>query len=471
MAYRCKSCGYRFKASDADLCPECFTARDDISCFDVGDGRGRHNHVKDSASGSDFIAEQMREEARLSGDELREQISGYTDSIRRSFDRQETPPNTYGNFTQPQRITFTAQPSSNPFPQMTGSQTQPRKNSGGCGIAVFIAIVVLVNSGSILKKASKMFDDPDAGEKPQVVTAAPAVTENPSVTTAPAAEDEVSGEISNYTYAGNFPGCNEPAVKYNAGRIDVTPSLTESIWYALKCDIALPDENCSADEITISGFDGKGELYSWELADIKKEYGTGSRLYGVPLCFPLCQRYEVVVVYTDGNGEQNSLLFEPALEEILNELGVDTTTPPDPADFKYSYDYGTCDLESSMNDMNGTNYRLRLSGTPHEYSTADAPGQLVFEDMNLSTSDLKLCKIMAVNGNNAPGHSDYMRATLVGLDANCSPVYVYSVDGSDEIPISSAVKYYELILGVADADGFEKELHFAFYSNDLYDSK
>lgn len=469
MAYKCKSCGYRFKPSDSDLCPECFTARDDISCFDIGDGKGRHNHFKDSADGGDFIAQQLREEARMSGDELREQISGYTDGIRRSFNRQETPPNTYGNFTQPQRITFTAQPSSNPFPQMTGTQTQPKKMSGGCGLAVFIAIIVMANMGSIIKKAGKLFDDSDTDVKPQIVTAAPAVTEKPSVTTAPAASDEVSGEMSSYTYYDKYLGYIEPASLFNAREIYAAPDLTESVWYALKCDITFSDENCKAEEIALYGYENNvNEVFSWKTVN---EFGTGSKLYGVPLCFPICQRYEVLVTYTDGNGEKGSLLFEPQLGDILSELGVDTKTPPDPADFKYSYDYGTYDLESSMNDMNGTSYRLKLNGTPHQFSTADAPGQLVFEDMNLSTSDLKLCRIMVVNGNNAPGYSDYMRATLVGLDANCSPVYVYSVDGSDEIPISSAVKYYELILGIADADGFEKELHFAFYSNDLYDSK
>lgn len=62
MAYKCKTCGYRFKKSDSDLCPECFTARDDIDC---GVFEKKHTHFKDSYNESnDFISEQLREERK-----------------------------------------------------------------------------------------------------------------------------------------------------------------------------------------------------------------------------------------------------------------------------------------------------------------------------------------------------------------------------------------------------------------------
>lgn len=65
MAYKCKVCGYKFKSSDSDLCPECFTARDDINCTDI-DG---HTHKKDMPrrpDEEDFLYKQIMEEKDIS---------------------------------------------------------------------------------------------------------------------------------------------------------------------------------------------------------------------------------------------------------------------------------------------------------------------------------------------------------------------------------------------------------------------
>lgn len=61
MAYKCKTCGYRFKSDDSDLCPECFTARDDIGCKTFE----QHSHGKfttASVEDDDFITEQLKSE-------------------------------------------------------------------------------------------------------------------------------------------------------------------------------------------------------------------------------------------------------------------------------------------------------------------------------------------------------------------------------------------------------------------------
>lgn len=61
MAYRCKSCGYRFKKNDSDLCPECFTARDDIGCTTFEE---EHSHGFDASSSerNSFIEDQLKDE-------------------------------------------------------------------------------------------------------------------------------------------------------------------------------------------------------------------------------------------------------------------------------------------------------------------------------------------------------------------------------------------------------------------------
>lgn len=49
MAIKCKHCGYVFKKTDSDLCPECFTARDDVDCMDF---EKHHSHEKVTYAGS-----------------------------------------------------------------------------------------------------------------------------------------------------------------------------------------------------------------------------------------------------------------------------------------------------------------------------------------------------------------------------------------------------------------------------------
>lgn len=49
MPYKCKHCGYIFKKTDSDLCPECFTSRDDVDCTDF---EKYHSHGKETYSGS-----------------------------------------------------------------------------------------------------------------------------------------------------------------------------------------------------------------------------------------------------------------------------------------------------------------------------------------------------------------------------------------------------------------------------------
>ena len=63
MAYRCKSCGYKFKKTDSDLCPECFTARDDISCTAFDE---EHSHSFDASSSerNSFIEDQLKDERK-----------------------------------------------------------------------------------------------------------------------------------------------------------------------------------------------------------------------------------------------------------------------------------------------------------------------------------------------------------------------------------------------------------------------
>ncbi len=63
MAYKCKVCGYRFKSSDKYVCPECFTARDDMN-FDAYVDSNAYNEEIGREVENDFITNEIREEQR-----------------------------------------------------------------------------------------------------------------------------------------------------------------------------------------------------------------------------------------------------------------------------------------------------------------------------------------------------------------------------------------------------------------------
>ena len=67
MGNKCKICGYRFKSKDEEICPECFTAReDDISCARYS-GKD-HTHRKTTyagdfmETGDSFVQKELRNE-------------------------------------------------------------------------------------------------------------------------------------------------------------------------------------------------------------------------------------------------------------------------------------------------------------------------------------------------------------------------------------------------------------------------
>ena len=478
MAYRCKSCGYRFKSSDSDLCPECFTARDDITCFGQSDGSARHNHIKDSTKGSDFIAEQMREEARLSGDELREQMSSYTDSIKRGINRNEIPPNTFQRTYTAPRAAYT--PQSSPVQAQTqygntganGSNTQ-QKNKG-CGLIVFLIIAGILFHSEIADMIKKIMQSTE-NTSPAVVT-----EDKDDKQSTKSSSGKIECEIGNYAAYKSYLDQNQAANELKLRDLVAAAELDETVWYALKCDITISDKNYSVDEIYMEGFKGNRGIFHWT---IENEFGTGNKLYGVPLCFPICERYDLCVSVSSSSGDNQTIYLNPDLTGVIDSYlgeatgntGTQFESVPQPEAYKFNYEYKG-DFTASMTDISGSGYEMRLSGLPHEYTDSSLLGTTHFEDESLSntfmTGEMKICKIMVKKGNNAPGASDYNHVSMIGFDANDTPAYSYFSNsmGYPEVPICSRVKNYEIYIGINDEDGFSQELDFTFTSNDLYDS-
>lgn len=77
MAYKCKICGYKFKAGDGSLCPECFTAREEELSFDTSRKSEELWSSRSKEKLGSFLADEMRQE-------LHEDIS-----MKKSLDRED----------------------------------------------------------------------------------------------------------------------------------------------------------------------------------------------------------------------------------------------------------------------------------------------------------------------------------------------------------------------------------------------
>lgn len=79
MAQKCRICGYKFKAGDGSLCPECFTARDEELRFEIR---------KDSTD--DLFGNKRKEElGSFLADEMRQEFHEDI-SMKKSLDREDT---------------------------------------------------------------------------------------------------------------------------------------------------------------------------------------------------------------------------------------------------------------------------------------------------------------------------------------------------------------------------------------------
>lgn len=92
MAYKCKVCGYRFKSSDDDLCPQCFTARDDVKCSDSPG----HSHGFDvNNERNSFLDEEKLRESIPSAQELNGQAHRAADELKKKYQTYQNDKHTY----------------------------------------------------------------------------------------------------------------------------------------------------------------------------------------------------------------------------------------------------------------------------------------------------------------------------------------------------------------------------------------
>ena len=484
MAYRCKSCGYWFRSSDSDLCPECFTARDDISCLNYSDGGSAHSHgvFSDSDSGDDFLARQIREESRLSGDELLEELREYSDSARRRVG-SVTPPNTYSRPSaptvsyQPRTAASNLQTRRISYDMNYSANTPPKKKGAGCLGVIIVALFCLPFLLEFVPSLIDIFKDLyEESQQSQTVTlpdgAANVTTDSPLYDES--FDGEAAGIISAYRFHKNYVDPVDAAIEFEVKELSGPSGVPESIWHCAVIDISLCQQDEKVVSMTLRGCDNNNnDYYTWIVDN--DHYGTGSEVFGMPIIFnENVPNYEITVICENSIGEQSELIFNQTYDFIAENVGGGINDPAEISKFEHSYDYVMGAFPSSMEDTEGLGMTLKLNGTPREITPSDLGEKLVLEDEGLpqESSEWKMVKVMVVNKekNYTPGSTDYLTCAVYAYDANGYDSFYCKGGSEPSFPMCSRVQNYELLIGFYDDAGDIKLARFQFTPNELYDS-
>ena len=168
MRNKCKVCGYRFHDKNELLCPECFTSRqEEMECRDFSDDLHSHNRgISDSFSRNDyitpntdsfkednsFIEQERRSESKNDNFRSDENVHAQN-NFTQSF--PYNPENNTENSTNNNWVTnFVPNRSFDPnMPRQanySNSYTKRKKTSGGCTLAIIIAVIIFISAGNLL---------------------------------------------------------------------------------------------------------------------------------------------------------------------------------------------------------------------------------------------------------------------------------------------------------------------------------
>ena len=141
MGNKCKICGYRFKSRDEEICPECFTAReDDITCARYSGSE--HSHHSSYSSGlrdntESFVQKELRLERnnQFARENFGDRASAGLDlSANSRFDSSRYTRNDYDFEADARRVDALYQQSQQPQPPQTAYQrfiAQQQRKAGG----------------------------------------------------------------------------------------------------------------------------------------------------------------------------------------------------------------------------------------------------------------------------------------------------------------------------------------------------
>ncbi len=277
MAYRCKICGYKFKSTDDDLCPQCFTARDDVKCTD---GIGHTHGFDTSKERNSFLDEEKLREKIPSAQELTGQAHRAADELSKKYQtyrndqhKMSGSSRTSGTsgYTRQQRSPYqSSSPNSGALDSfqkranyaaystlMNQNQAKNKKGAQGClvvFILLFFALPILatvLSSSSVLKKAIEGATNEENGNKAYTID--PPDIDMPSI---PDYSSMLDG-FFNYNY-------DAPKFEIDSSQKDICGSGNKIIYYACY----KPEEISDIDKENIEYLDHglkKEQLYQYEV--------------------------------------------------------------------------------------------------------------------------------------------------------------------------------------------------------------
>lgn len=506
MAYKCKTCGYKFKKSDSDLCPECFTARDDIDC---GFFEKKHTHFKDSYNESnDFLSEQLREERK----------SGFADE---NYSRNDFGRNMYGSgsggnsqsaYSRPTynsgtinssynggkstlRFTSTYTPGQNPGGYRTGPNSfynsntankSPKTNRVGCLIAVivllmFVIPIVVSIVGVVAGFLSGNFDDgSDSYEKEF----------DPSFGYSANTDDgRITAYVDTAVLGESYSTLSEAQMKNESVLISsYTEDETfdaESDWKIVYLDVYIYSGDDSViKSIAMVGTDDDGEIL-FSSSPMFDEDNLSTYCYHVP--FLICEEtenYKLQISCEDAEDSYTATIIIDAKYSQLVEMAAeneeysyDIPDTEDLYDTENLYDYDLSDYDTSLKDSEGknvqlgcTDYKIYPGLSESELLAGD---EIAMYDSNLEDSDWIYAnfELIKADSSKKPLECKYNFAIITGLDPNEEQSYVFSSYGTNRILLNKEIKLYYVHIAYYNELGETEECDMVFNYEEFFESQ
>ncbi len=515
MAYRCKCCGYIFKSSDSDLCPECFTARDDTKCSDAERG---HTHFKErSKEKSDFLDDQLRAERKAAKEDFGEDYNIRDDSARKSsFNQSYTGTYNAGaqqSYGQPHinsaynggnsalRFTNGFDPNAQAgysntqynygnmqanYGNMQAYTARTAKTTKKIVVAIIIIAFVLPIIASIgLSVLGWVISSRNTGDEDLYVDDDSGVydtTDDFEIIdngfSARSYNEDVEMQITNIRLGKSYSSLEEieqayPNVTAYYGSDDVYRQQ-DMTWRIANIDIDV-DENSgyTPNTITLFGYDDDDQyMYSVSSSIYADDDVTHIDSLPIFIC-ESCKEirfYIYAVTYDDENSGYNgeSVTISTNYDEIS---GVAAEDDSELELIGSNYNY------SETNDSELTNITSDITLRPAK-NAKDADVKEYAQDMTIydkwleDNAEWKLAEfdLESTDDTNAKPNVKILKVGVTGQDAYGKTVYEYlpaEGDPAPELLICDKVQKYTIVVKIANESGYEMEYYYYMTYDEL----
>lgn len=330
MNKKCRICGYRFKSADENICPECFTAREnDISCEHysysvLSHAKGYSSGMSDS--GESFVQKELREERhnKFAKENFDESTTPKFNSS--SFDSYDTSRFARNDFIKPspyappmqnnapsgftaagqnlvQRLSFNNPQNFVPYQIRLNNvpkKVQNRKKGAAALVYLFVVVFILtaiINSVVNYQSSSNR----NTTTYTQRTTTVQSAGLNTDYSTS---DGCFTARVASVSF--DYPTDTEIPQELKKRAIDYTKQ-TEP-WKLANIKVRIyPSENFDQDQI--SQLISSASLYSFDSPDFKKQLGFSSVIINEPIEITKTGTDVIITVLINKNASYANLTF------------------------------------------------------------------------------------------------------------------------------------------------------------------